>query len=81
MNKDRQILPCIGTIASTITIDEFQDTSRSQYDFFSADGGLGSNDGNTFFAVGDPMHRFTASVMPMSRFSAGAGNTASLTLF
>lgn len=39
-----------------LLIDEFQDTSRSQYDFFSLlTEGWESGDGNTFFAVGDPM--------------------------
>ena len=37
-------------------IDEFQDTSRSQYRFFSLlTEGWQDGDGNTFFAVGDPM--------------------------
>ena len=37
-------------------IDEFQDTSRSQYHFFSLlTEGWQADDGNTFFAVGDPM--------------------------
>ena len=39
-----------------LLIDEFQDTSRSQYDFFALlTEGWEANDGNTFFAVGDPM--------------------------
>ena len=39
-----------------LLIDEFQDTSRSQYEFFSLlTEGWEANDGNTFFAVGDPM--------------------------
>lgn len=39
-----------------LLIDEFQDTSRSQYDFFALlTEGWAPNDGNTFFAVGDPM--------------------------
>ena len=37
-------------------IDEFQDTSHSQYRFFSLlTEGWQPDDGNTFFAVGDPM--------------------------
>lgn len=39
-----------------LLIDEFQDTSRSQHQFFSTlTEGWSQGDGNTFFAVGDPM--------------------------
>ena len=65
-----------------LLIDEFQDTSRSQYEFFSLlTEGWEADDGNTFFAVGDPMqsiYRFRdADVSIFSR----CWNTASLTLF
>lgn len=37
-------------------VDEYQDTSRAQYEFFSMlIEGWQQNDGKTFFAVGDPM--------------------------
>ncbi len=39
-----------------LLVDEFQDTSRSQYRFFSLlTEGWSPSSGNTFFAVGDPM--------------------------
>lgn len=39
-----------------LLIDEFQDTSRAQFAFFNLlTAGWQPNDGNTFFAVGDPM--------------------------
>ena len=39
-----------------VLVDEFQDTSRSQYEFFCLlTEGWQPDDGNTFFAVGDPM--------------------------
>ena len=41
---------------SHLLVDEFQDTSRSQFDFFNLlTAGWASGDGNSFFAVGDPM--------------------------
>lgn len=41
---------------SHLLVDEFQDTSRSQFDFFNLlTTGWSTEDGNTFFAVGDPM--------------------------
>ncbi len=41
---------------SHLLVDEFQDTSRSQFDFFNLlTAGWSSEDTNTFFAVGDPM--------------------------
>ena len=39
-----------------LLVDEFQDTSRSQYRFFCLlTDGWSAEEGNTFFAVGDPM--------------------------
>jgi ATP-dependent exoDNAse (exonuclease V) beta subunit len=41
---------------SHLLVDEFQDTSRSQFDFFNRlTAGWARDDANTFFAVGDPM--------------------------
>lgn len=41
---------------SHVLVDEFQDTSVSQFQLFEKLlGGWGADDGNTFFAVGDPM--------------------------
>lgn len=41
---------------SHLLVDEFQDTSRSQFQFFNLlTAGWTPGDGNTFFAVGDPM--------------------------
>ena len=57
MNMDRQDLALYWDYRiKHLLIDEFQDTSRSQYEFFSLlTEGWEANDGNTFFAVGDPM--------------------------
>lgn len=41
---------------SHLLVDEFQDTSRSQFEFFNRlTAGWTMDDANTFFAVGDPM--------------------------
>ena len=55
-NMPSEIALALDYRISHILVDEFQDTSRAQSELFNQlMAGWQENDGNTFFAVGDPM--------------------------
>ena len=60
-----------------LLIDEFQDTSRSQYDFFALlTEGWETNDGNTFLLSATQYNPFIDSAMRMFQSSVNVGRTA-----
>ena len=55
-DEPTELIQALDYRISHILVDEFQDTSRTQLRLFEAlTSGWSPNDGNTFFAVGDPV--------------------------
>lgn len=81
-NMPSEIALALDYRISHILVDEFQDTSRAQSELLNQlMEGWQENDGNSFFAVGDPMqsiYRFRNADLTnfMSAFSSGLPNRA-----